>query len=118
MEEFSGELLEMLPPLFLLFFLAFSPGIMRFLQKRKLKKGGDLKKKPLREKTEEEKEPAESLSRRNEGPLPGRILRDSREGFSGSAVNEPLRKLEALPPLQKAFVWSEILGKPGGKGMK
>ena len=118
MEELSREFLEMLPPLILLFFLAFSPGIMRLIQNRRLKKGSSQNKVSLTNNQVSEKVDADSATLSSESLPPGRILHDSREITSGTDITSPLKRVETLPPLQKAFVWSEILGNPGGKGLK
>ena len=118
------EILEILPPLLLLFFLAFSPVIMRFLQKRVLRfeeKKKANKKAPLQNaQAKEEALPLEEAQ--PDENQPGRIVKDSSDFYTSvgafsekTGSNPALQRIEKLPPLQKAIVWAEILGSPGGR---
>ena len=119
MTELWKELREILAPMILLFFLVFSPALMRFIQAKLIKI----------EKTQKAKnsaslpaEPEESPALLKEGEQPGRLVQDTprlknrypRRGIS-IAGNSTFEKLEKFPPLQKAVIWAEILGPPGGK---
>jgi len=111
------ELLEFLPPLLLLFFLAFSPGIMRFIQKRVIKRMEARKNEP--QPPPETRPPREPEIRLTRQANPERVVRDSAEEKKPGpplSHNSALSKVNHMSPLKKAVVWAEILGSPGGKG--
>ncbi len=112
MEEMWKDIMEMLPPLILLFFLAFSPGIMRFFQKRMAKKEGP--RKPVEDipETVSQEEPELFV---HDNSVPDRVVSDYREERPPVTPAKAIEMVNRLPPLKRAVVWSEILSPPGGK---
>ena len=69
-----------------------------------------------KEKSGESQPPSEKLFKDAEEPQvmlkqPGRIVKDIRETGENPTA---LERIEKLPPLQKAVIWADILGPPGG----
>ncbi len=103
------EILEFLPPLLMLFFIILSPTLMGIIQKR-------IKEYEDRKKTGGNRPPPEKLFKDAEEDQvilkqPGRIVKDIRETGENTTA---LERIEKLPPLQKAVIWADILGPPGG----
>lgn len=123
LNETWREILEYLPPLIFLLILIFSPGLMRFIQKKILLHETKIKK-DARETTEKVllSEEDTLLSRENQSQTRRTVTNTPEMSYSGSGQKNnvkkspSLEKIETLPPLQKAIVWAEILGPPGGLG--
>jgi len=121
MNETWREILELLPPLIFLFFLVYSPSLMRFIQKRLLIHEARIKKNSQGQDKERELSAKERLlSGENRT---GRTVTDTPEILYHGADQKAerveslaLKRVETLAPLKKAVIWAEILGPPGGLG--
>lgn len=121
--EMWREILELLPPLIFLFLIIFSPPLMRLIQKKILLHEARARKK--NQKVQKKEPLTEDELLLSEEKQTGRTVTDSPEmGYSGTGLKTggiktpPLEKIESLPPLQKAVIWADILGPPGGIGFR